>query len=107
LRGPSKFPPAFGIDLHIDDSAGVAMEGADHRFPVLVIAPQDSGWVERVLTEVDARITSNAHWSARQLAAPSRPFHVKRIFRDCLARVSPSDRRIPSYAVGGIKPDPA
>jgi hypothetical protein len=81
------------------------MEGADHRFPVLVIAPQDSGWVERVLTEVDARITSNDHWSARQLAAPSRPFNVKRIFRDCLARVSPSERPIPAYAVNGAKPD--
>ena len=41
LRGPSKFPPAFGIDLHVDDSPGVAMEGADHRFPVLVVAPHD------------------------------------------------------------------
>ena len=32
LRGPSKYPPAFGIDLHVDDSSGVALEGADHRF---------------------------------------------------------------------------
>ena len=106
LRGPSKFPPAFGIDLHVDDSPGVAMEGTDHRFAVLVISPEDPDWVDRVLSEVDARIRSNSHWSARQLA-PSRLFDVKRIFRDCLARVSLSDRRIPSYAVGGTKPDPA
>src|SRR5690242_1122573 len=26
-RGPSKYPPAFGIDLHVDDSDGVADEG--------------------------------------------------------------------------------
>lgn len=27
---PSKFPPSFGIDLHIDDSEGVKMEGKEH-----------------------------------------------------------------------------
>lgn len=104
LRGPSKFPPAFGIDLHVDDSSGVAMEGANHRFPVLVIAPGDLGWVERVLNEVDARIDANAHWHARQLA-PSRSFDIRRILRDCLARVSLPDHHIPSHAVGGTKPD--
>ena len=106
LRGPSKFPPAFGIDLHVDDSSGVAMEGADHRFAVVVVTPEDPDWVERVLREVDARIGLNSRWSARLLAS-SQPFDIKRIFRDCLARVSLSDRRIPSYAVGGTKPDPA
>jgi len=29
---PSKYPPAFGIDLHVDDSAGVQMEGEQARF---------------------------------------------------------------------------
>jgi hypothetical protein len=106
LRGPSKYPPAFRIDLHIDDSLGVAMEGADHQFAVLVVSPEDPGWAEQVLSEVDARIHSNAHWRARRLA-PSRPFDVKRIFRDGLARVSRLDRRMPSYTVGGAKPDPA
>lgn len=106
LRGPSKFPPAFGIDLHVDDSLGVAMEGAEHRFPVLVVAPGDSGWVERVLSEVDARIGSNAHWRARQFG-PGRSSDIKRIFRDCLARLSWSDPQYPAYIVGDTKPDPA
>ena len=106
LRGPSKFPPAFGIDLHVDDSLGVAMEGADHRFPVLVVAPHDSDWVERVLSEVDARIGSNAHWRARQFIS-NRSFDAKRIFRDCLVRLSLSDHQNPAYVVGDTKPDPA
>jgi hypothetical protein len=106
LRGPSKFPPAFGIDLHVDDSSGVAMEGADHRFAVLVVSPEDSGWVERVLHEVDARISANSHWSARQLVS-SQPFDVKRILRNCLARISLWGYRIPAYAVGDTRPDPA
>lgn len=106
LRGPSKYPPAFGIDLHVDDSAGVAMEGADHRFGVLVVAPGDADWVERVLSEVNARIGLNPHWSARQPIS-SQPFEVRRIVRNCLARLSLTDRPIPAYTVGDAKPDPA
>lgn len=104
LRGPSKFPPAFGIDLHIDDSSGVAMEGAEHRFAVLVVSPEEVHWVEQVLREVDARIRANAHWSARQFA-PRQSFAIQRIFRDCLAQASLADHGIPSYAVGGAKSD--
>jgi len=52
LRGravaPSKFPPAFGIDVLVDDSAGVAMEGEAHGFRVVLVAPQDRDWVLRV-----------------------------------------------------------
>lgn len=48
-RWPSKFPPAFGIDLHVDDSEGVAMEGAAHGFRVLVISPDDPHWCSKVL----------------------------------------------------------
>src|SRR5262249_47041060 len=36
---PSKYPPAFGINLHVDDSEGVAMEGKQYRFNVLVRSP--------------------------------------------------------------------
>ncbi len=53
-RGPSKYPPAFGIGLHVDDSPGVAMEGQAHGFNVLVVSPHDERWTERVLAEVDA-----------------------------------------------------
>lgn len=46
---PSKNPAAFGIDLHIDDSQGVGLEGQRHGFKVLVLALDDTAWVERVL----------------------------------------------------------
>ena len=48
-QGPSKYPPAFGIDLHIDDSHGVAEEGQRHRFNVLVVSPYDPRWASRIL----------------------------------------------------------
>ena len=51
---PSKFPPAFGIDLHVDDSEGVKMEGAAHGFKVVVVCPDDKRWIERVLDAVAA-----------------------------------------------------
>jgi hypothetical protein len=53
-RGPSKYPPAFGIHLHVDDSVGVAMEGQDHQFAVVVVSPEDPDWAARVLAAVDA-----------------------------------------------------
>jgi hypothetical protein len=55
LRGPSKYPPAFGIDLHVDDSEGVRLEGERHGFSVVVVSPDDLQWTARVLAEVDAR----------------------------------------------------
>ena len=54
-QGPSKYPPAFGIDLHVDDSEGVAEEGQRHRFDVVVVAPTDPDWVARVLEAVRGR----------------------------------------------------
>jgi FMN phosphatase YigB (HAD superfamily) len=52
-RGPSKFPPAFNIHLHVDDSEGVAMEARTHGFHVCVVAPHDPAWAERVLAAVE------------------------------------------------------
>jgi hypothetical protein len=51
-QGPSKYPPAFGIDLHVDDSEGVAEEGRRHRFAVVVVSPRDPDWAARVLAAV-------------------------------------------------------
>lgn len=51
-RRPSKFPPAFGIDLHVDDSDGVRMEGEAHGFRVVVVRPDDPQWARRVLDAV-------------------------------------------------------
>ena len=53
-RGPSKFPPAFNIGLHVDDSEGVAMEARAHGFHVVVVSPDDERWAERVLSAVGA-----------------------------------------------------
>ena len=53
-RGPSKYPPAFHIDLHVDDSVGVALEGQTYQFAVVVVSPEDPGWVAKVLAAVDA-----------------------------------------------------
>lgn len=52
-HSPSKFPPAFGIDLHVDDSEGVRAEGYDHGFRVVVVRPDDEHWAQRVLVAVD------------------------------------------------------
>ena len=54
-RLPSKYPPAFGIDLHVDDSEGVQMEGQTHGFRVLIVRPEDETWAQRVLDAVSQR----------------------------------------------------
>ncbi len=59
-HGPSKYPPAFGIDLHVDDSEGVRIEGDRHGFSVVVIAPDDLDWVTRVLEAVEQKRTQSA-----------------------------------------------
>ena len=57
-NGPSKYPPAFGIDLHVDDSEGVGLEGRRHGFSVVVIPPEDPDWAARVLEAVDLKLRS-------------------------------------------------
>ena len=48
-RPPSKNPAVFHIDLHVDDSEGVKMEGEEYGFQVVVVTPEDEQWVDRVL----------------------------------------------------------
>jgi hypothetical protein len=52
-RPPSKNPAAFGIDLHVDDSDGVRMEGEQHGFQVVVVTPDDRDWTAKVLRAAD------------------------------------------------------
>lgn len=52
---PTKRPHAFGIDLHIDDAPGVAVEGRQHGFSVCVVYRKDEAWVERILQVVANR----------------------------------------------------
>ncbi|MDM3885721.1 hypothetical protein QSV36_08960 [Pseudomonas sp. BCRC 81390] len=47
-HAPSKLPSAFDIDLHVDDSEGVRLEGVDHGFRVLVVCPKDEHWAQKV-----------------------------------------------------------
>jgi hypothetical protein len=54
----SKYPPAFGIDLLVDDSKGVEIEGRRFGFSVMQIEPDDIDWVakvERMVEEFVAR----------------------------------------------------
>jgi hypothetical protein len=58
-RGPSKYPPAFGVNLHVDDSAGVAEEGRRHGFDVVVVAPEDPDRAARVIEAIEGRTRAN------------------------------------------------
>jgi len=64
-QGPSKFPPAFGIDLHVDDAEGVAIEGRQHGFRVLHVQPDDPSWAEQVMSAAQAlpARTDNRLWT--------------------------------------------
>ena len=67
LRGPSKYPPAFAIDLHVDDSEGVRLEGQRHGFAFVVVSPEDPDWTARVLDAADERMSlagESARWSS-------------------------------------------
>jgi hypothetical protein len=65
LNSPSKFPPAFDIDLHVDDSEGVRLEGHDHGFRVVVVKPEDESWALRVLDAV-AEVQAQLAWQRPQ-----------------------------------------
>lgn len=60
-NSPSKFPPAFDIDLHVDDSEGVQIEGYDHGFRVVVVRPDDDTWAKRVL-DAAAEVQAQLAW---------------------------------------------
>lgn len=48
----TKHPPTFGIQVLIDDSRGVQLEGERYGFPVIQIDPQDAGWVATVQSQL-------------------------------------------------------
>lgn len=48
----SKFPPAFGIDVHVDDSTGVKIEGEKFNFKTIIIGEDDSYWTDKVLKAI-------------------------------------------------------
>ena len=54
-RKPSKHPRIYGIDVHIDDSPGVALEGEHFDFDVVVIDPEDQAWCKNLLDCIRGR----------------------------------------------------
>ncbi len=59
----SKNPKLFGIDIHIDDSRGVEIEGKRYGFDTIIIETSDKDWVSTVLEQINeiekSRITKN------------------------------------------------
>jgi len=55
-RPPSKNPAAFGIELHVDDSEGVRIEGEQYGFAVVVVTQDDPDWTTKVLHAADEEI---------------------------------------------------
>jgi len=44
----SKNPTLFGIDVHVDDLAGVGLEGAKYNFKTIIVDTDDVDWVTTV-----------------------------------------------------------
>lgn len=49
----SKYPPAFKIDLHIDDSIGVKREGEIFAFKTIIVSPDDDHWTETIFNFIN------------------------------------------------------
>jgi|GEM_PF-187518 len=62
----SKNPKLFNLDLHIDDSEGVKIEGERFGFDTVIISPNDSKWINKVLSEVK-RKQLNLDWQFKEL----------------------------------------
>ena len=45
----SKYPPAFNIDIHIDDSKGVEIEGNRFNFRTIIIREDNHKWIDDIL----------------------------------------------------------
>lgn len=48
----SKYPPAFKIDIHIDDSKGVGMEGEWYDFRTIIIGEDNVNWTDDILKQI-------------------------------------------------------
>lgn len=55
----SKNPKLFGIDIHIDDSEGVGIEGKKYGFKTIIINPNDKDWVSKIKASIEAIETAN------------------------------------------------
>ncbi|RXM45581.1 hypothetical protein [Flavobacterium sp. YO64] len=48
----SKFPPMFGIDIHVDDLLGVKLEGEKFGFQTIIISETDQNWIQLILEAI-------------------------------------------------------
>jgi len=48
----SKYPPAFNMYIHIDDSKGVALEGQRYNFRTIIIDNDDNNWTAYILNQL-------------------------------------------------------
>jgi hypothetical protein len=48
----SKYPPAFGIDIHIDDLPGVKIEGEKYKFNTVIIDENEINWRNKILNNI-------------------------------------------------------
>ncbi len=48
----SKFPPAYGLDIHVDDLTGVAIESERYHFKAIIVEPDDENWTEKIKREI-------------------------------------------------------
>jgi hypothetical protein len=49
----SKYPPIFNIDVHVDDSKGVEIEGQRRNFKTIIVSEADLVWTDSVLTSIE------------------------------------------------------
>lgn len=48
----TKCPPAFGINIHIDDLEGVKIEGEKFDFKTIIINKNEKNWIDSVKSEI-------------------------------------------------------
>ncbi len=48
----SKYPPSFGIDVIVDDSEGVKIEGKKYNFNAIWIQPDNINWVADIKSQL-------------------------------------------------------
>lgn len=49
----SKNPKLFGIDIHIDDSKGVEIEGKKYGFKTIIVDINDKKWTDKIKEELE------------------------------------------------------
>jgi hypothetical protein len=54
----SKFPKAFGFDLHIDDLKGVGIESERFNFKVIIVETTDINWTEKIKNKIKTSANS-------------------------------------------------